>query len=108
MSSKSVYEWLDTCEDVNWNRAGCKVIMKDGEIKGKIKIAFPKDGAGTLRLFLWDFENDIQMGTAGGFGYDKISAALRGMNFKGIILQDHPENWEIQLRDAGYSVITVM
>lgn len=108
MSNKSVYDWIEDCERIAWSRAGCKIIMKDGEMVGKIKIAFPKDGAGTLRLFLWDFGEHIQMGTAGGYGYDKISAALRGMSFKGIVLQDHPENWEIQLLEAGYSVVTVM
>lgn len=108
MSTKSVYEWLENCEDINWSRAGCIIILKDGQMVGKIKIAFPKDGAGTLRLFLWDFENDIQMGTAGGFGYDKISAALCRMTFKGITFTDHPHNWEQQLQEAGYSHITVM
>lgn len=108
MGTKTVYEWLNTCENVNWNRAGCILILKDGEIVGKIKIAFPKDGAGTLRLFLWDFENNIQMGTAGGFGYDKLSAAMRGLTFKDITFTDHPHNWEMQLRDAGYTTFTAM
>jgi hypothetical protein len=108
MTSTKIFDSLKKCEDIQWSRAGCKIILKDGQIQGKIKIAFPKDGAGTLRLFLWDFENDIQMGTAGGFGYDKISAAMRGMSFKGITFTDHPHNWEIQLQEAGYQVITVM
>ena len=108
-TKQNVYDWLDKCENNHWSRAGCKVIFNSaGAYVGKIKIAFPKDGAGTLRAFLWDFGNDIQMGTAGGYGYDKLSAALRGMVFQGIEFTNHPENWEIQLRRAGYTVITVM
>jgi hypothetical protein len=91
------------------NRAGAKVILnKKGELCGTIKIAYPKDGAGILRVVLHEHEEDPQIGTAGGYGYDKLSAALQGMTFAGITFQDHPENWEIQLRNAGYSVYGVL
>ena len=106
--TKAVYDWLRSCDETNWSRAGAKIILKDGEYVGKINIAFPKDGAGLLRVFLWDFGNEIQMGTAGGFGYDKITAALRGMKFRELVFQDHPENYEIQLKNAGYYLITVL
>lgn len=108
MNKKSVYDWLKSCDHNQWSRARVIIIFKDNNYVGKIQVAYPKDGAGTLRAFLWDFGNEIQMGTAGGYGYDKLSAALQGMIFRGITLQDHPENWEIQLREAGYNVITVM
>lgn len=109
MAKKSVYEWLRQCENNQWSRTrGIVILDKNNVYVGKILVAYPKDGAGTLRAFLWDFGNDIQMGTAGGYGYDKLSAALRGMTFRGITLQDHPENWEIQLRQAEYNIITVV
>lgn len=105
---KSVYEWLDQMERSAWSRCRVFIILKNGEYVGKIQVAYPKDGAGTLRAFLFDFGNEPQMGTAGGFGYDKLAAALRGMTFQGITLKDHPTDWERQLRDAGYSVICVL
>ena len=107
MRSK-VYDWLDKYDKTVWGRARAIVILKNGEYVGKIQVAYPKDGAGTLRAFLWDFGSEVQMGTAGGYGYDKLSAALQGMTFQGLVLQDHPENWERQLRSAGYEVITVL
>lgn len=99
---------LRTAENVAWGRAAAYIILKDGKFEGKIKVAYPKDGAGILRVFLWDFENELQIGSAGGFGYDKLSAALAGLKFKALVLTDHPENWERQLRAAGYEIIQAM
>lgn len=109
MTKKSVYTWLDDLDRTVWSRSRAIIILDaEKNYVGKIQVAYPKDGAGTLRAFLWDFGNEVQMGTASSYGYDKLSAALRGMVFKGITLQDHPENWEIQLRNAGYNVVTIM
>lgn len=108
MNNEKVMSWLDKCEKGVFNRVRAIAIFKDGSYIGKMQVAYPKDGAGTLRVFLWDFGNNIQMGTAGGYGYDKLSAALRGLKFQGIEFQDHPENWEIQLREAGYQAVTVI
>lgn len=108
-NKKTVHEWLDNLDKTIWSRSRAIIILDaDKNYVGKIQVAYPKDGAGMLRAFLWDFGNDIQMGTARGYGRDKLSAALRGMTFRGIVLQDHPENWEIQLRQAKYQVIIVM
>lgn len=90
------------------SRARAIVILKDGEVKGTIRVAYPKGGAGTLRVVLHESGFDPQIGSASGYGYDKLSAALRGMVFGGIELQDHPHNWETQLRKAGYTVFTVL
>ena len=105
---KSVYEWLDQIDRTTWARSKAIAILKNGEYVGKILVAYPKDGAGTLRAFLFDSGNTPQMGTAGGYGYDKLSAALRGMTFQGITLKDHPHNWEQQLAAAGYDVISIL
>ena len=108
MTKKTVYEWLDDLDRTLWSRCKAIIILKNGEYVGKILVAYPKDGAGILRAFLFDFGNTLQMGTAGGYGYDKLSAALRGMTFRGITLEDHPTNWERQLAAAGYDVISVL
>ena len=91
------------------SRAGAKVIInKAGDICGTIKIAYPKDGAGILRVIFHEHGEKPQIGTAGGYGYDKLSAAISGMTFKGMTLADHPKNWEIQLREAGYQVYSIL
>ena len=38
-------------------------------------------------------------------GYDKLSAALGGIKWGELTFTDHPVNWEIQLRKAGYTVV---
>jgi hypothetical protein len=59
-----------------------------------INVAYPADGAGRLSVFVIDaFSKDntrtCTMGTAGGYGYDKITAALRGLSVDGIEFTDH-------------------
>lgn len=91
------------------NRAGAKVIINPkGDLCGTIKIAYPKDGAGRMTVILHEHGFPPQIASAGGFGYDKLSAALRGLKFAGITLEDYPKNWEIQLREAGYNVYSVL
>lgn len=94
-----------------WNRVAAYVIlapMRAGHKinYGKIKVLYPAAGEGPLKVFVWDCTyHDVQMGQASGYGYDKLSAALQGIKFDDIVFTDHPNNWEIQLREAGYTVI---
>ncbi len=59
----------------------------------KILTAHPKDGAGRLTVFIHDFFGDcgseVQTGSATGYGYDKTTAAMRGMVIDGHELGDH-------------------
>lgn len=77
-------------------------------MSGKILVKHSKDGAGPLEVFLWDWSDfkgrvpDIQYGRASGYGYDKLAAALSGLQFSGVTLQDHPKGWKESLKDAGY------
>lgn len=106
----SIYERVRKIEQgPALSRAGAKVIINPkGQVCGTIKIAYPKDGAGRMTVILHEHGFFPQIASAGGFGYDKLSAALRGLTFAGITLEDHPNNWEIQLRDAGYNVYSVL
>ena len=91
-----------------WSRVSAYVIISpDGKGWGKIKAAWPSDGMGPLHVFAWDCsgDNGIQYGKASGCGYDKLSAALVGIKWGDIVFTDHPVNWEIQLRKAGYTVV---
>lgn len=72
------------------NRAGAYVIVDlhpndpCNPIAGKILFAYPRDGAGILRVSMWDFTNrerEVQDGHVSGYGYDKKSAAISGMKF---------------------------
>ena len=72
----------------SWQFAHCKAyaLMVEGNYVGKFIVAYPKDGAGTLRAALCVFsgvaENPLsncdfsKTGKARGFGYDKETAAL--------------------------------
>ena len=106
------YSWNEVqkiTESPAFNRVGAKVIINSsGDICGTIKILYPKDGAGKLKVVLHEHGLNAQIGRAGGYGYDKLSAALQGLVFCGITLADHPHNWECQLQDAGFKVYTVV
>lgn len=101
-------------ESPAFNRVGAYVIINPkGDICGTIKILYPADGAGTMKVVLHEHGYGPQIGRASGYGYDKLSAALEGMVFgqslpEPITLMDHPHNWERQLQDAGYRVYGVV
>lgn len=101
-----------------WNRVSAYVIIAPGACNttptgfysksiGKIKVIHPADGMGILKVFAWDCSgnNGLQIGQASGCGYDKLSAAMEGLKFDDIVFTDHPKNWEMQLREAGYTIV---
>lgn len=58
----------------------------------RILCAYPKDGAGRLTVYIVDAFGDrnfTQKGTAGGYGYDKLTAAMSSMTIDGHSLSDH-------------------
>jgi hypothetical protein len=58
----------------------------------EIIIKYPKDGAGRLRVSLRDCFGDtctFSTGYAGGYGYDKLTAALSSLAIDGHALTDH-------------------
>jgi|SRR5581483_8666102 len=104
---KSIIDQLDKHSALK--RAGAiAIVNKEGKLDGMIRIAYPKDGAGKLYVYLWDYEHEVQSGWASGYGYDKLSAALHGMKFKDIILHDHPDNWKNQIESLGYYVYILL
>ena len=82
-------------EMTQWAR--CRAYLVDdakGREVARVYVAFPADGAGRVVVDLWDWNNPDQAkrhqrGTASGYGYDKVTAALRGMVVDGIQLHDH-------------------
>lgn len=53
------------------------VILKDGERVATVAFKFPRDGAGRLYCYLHVIGLPMVRGQAGGYGYDKKSAAFR-------------------------------
>lgn len=107
MTTKRVLDAYRAAENgPAWKRTRAYLIVDktNAERWGRIKVAYPKDGAGRLRAFLWCAdEGGIQYGWAGGYGYDKLAAALDGMVFAGVTLNGG--TWESQLVAAGWRVI---
>lgn len=60
-----------------------------------VYVRYPRDGAGRLRLLVADYLADPeghlvwQESSAGGGGYDKLTAALSGLTVGGVTLGDH-------------------
>lgn len=63
------------------SRIGVYVLMHEGAIAGRVIVAYPDDGAGVVKLQMgawagpWKGLNALR-GQAGGYGYDKTSAAF--------------------------------
>lgn len=65
------------------------VILNDkGHLAGKVLAHYSKSGV--VRVDVWEAgKGIIHQGRAGGYGYDKFTAALRGAVFAGIKLHNH-------------------
>ena len=61
----------------------------------RVAIVYPRDGAGLLRVAVTDWGEDgngpavHHVGQAGGYGYDKRTAALAGATVGGVTIGDH-------------------
>ena len=83
--------------EVSWlcrpgvNAAGQPCIVR----MARAVVVYPADGAGTLRLAVtdWGLDGDDaathHYATAGGYGYDKLTAAFAGATVGGVQLGDH-------------------
>lgn len=90
-----------------WAKAKGIVIFKGARHVAAIYCAYPRDGMGRLRVTCFqaceaaektaktlakmgrDGDGYVQHGSAGGCGYDKLTAALSGMVIDGHKLTDH-------------------
>lgn len=46
------------------------------EVIAKIALKYPKDGAGRLSCYMHIVGSEVQIGIAGGYGYDKRTSAI--------------------------------
>ena len=93
--NKEYFREIEDC--AAFSRTGVKLVInpkKPGKY-AKILASYPKDGAGRLTVYIVDGFGDnftTQKGTAGGYGYDKMTAALSSMKIDGHSLTDHCVN----------------
>jgi hypothetical protein len=97
-----------------FSRVSAFVILKDGERVATVTFKFPKDGAGRLYAYVHWIGSPMVRGFAGGYGYDKRSAAARHAaekitladpGFLAALLEDSGRYWDDRLRDAGFTVL---
>lgn len=130
MSKPVIYDQFDKA----FNRVSAYVILdKSGECVAKIAFKFPADGAGRLYAYVHWLGVPMVRGLAGGYGYDKRSAAVAHAvaridmgdredkhrddfgqpvtdraEFIDAVAKDGGEYWDTRLRNAGFNVIQVV
>ena len=100
------------------------VILKDGERVATVALKFPADGAGRLYAYVHWLGTEMVRGFAGGYGYDKRSAAVSDAirrnagkvdneapdtdawaAFSAALWNDGGDDWTRALEKAGFQVI---
>jgi len=81
------------------------LVMSDcGDIEKLATITFKRGSTGTVRCFLHQIGYTMQQGSAGGGGYDKLSAALfdaSAKNLKQFGDRPHSDEYELALTIHG-------
>ncbi len=103
------------------------IVMHDNERVATIAFKFPRDGAGRLYVYVHWIGNEMVRGYAGGYGYDKRSAACASAARKVIaehgrtieeatpdklarrqfwlaLSRDGGNTWDSELRERGFTV----
>lgn len=117
--------------DAAFKHVSAYVIMKDSERVATIALKFPKDGEGRLYAYVHYIGAEMVRAYAGGYGYDKRSAAITHaaskipaykancegfadheikMNaeidaFKAALSDIGGKDWADALRDSGYQAL---
>lgn len=118
MSTRDIY---DLHRDAFAN-VSAYVITKDGKRAATVAFKFPRDGASRLWCYLHIHGAPMARGYAGGYGYDKASAAFEAAAekhstaiqmddggaiaaIKAAVAGDSGYSWDRRLRDAGFEVM---
>lgn len=115
--------------DKAFTQVSAFAIVLKGERVANIAFKFPRDGAGRLKVFVHWLGTEMMQGTAGGYGYDKRTAATanaiaRAHNAKHAAMfaepgspleaftlalaRDAGDSWDAALRKAGFDVWQVI
>ncbi len=119
---KTVYEQFDAA----FSRVSPFTLHRDGRFIGRIAFKYPAGGAGRLQCFAQVWGGPMTRATAGGYGYDKTTAAayravqaleVSGPDdehrqdvetLKAALASDGGKRWPRQLEAAGFSVAHVI
>jgi hypothetical protein len=122
MAMANIYEQHDKAFK---NVSAYVILDSNGEHVASVKFKFPHAGAGRLWAYLHWFGIPMVRGFAGGYGYDKRSAAvanavkkaiatiqpepdevnLQRTTFFRVLREDDGEYWDNRLRAAGFTVL---
>ena len=99
-------------------RTSVWVLLHSGELAGRIITAWPNDGAGRVRMIVSIYSGPLKQdetlfGQAGGYGYDKESAAFQdALGRHGIVSADLSGRGMGAVRDwfasEGYDLVQVL
>jgi hypothetical protein len=101
------------------------VILKDGKRVATIAFKYPRDSAGRLYAYVHWLGTEMVRGFAGGYGYDKASAACANAApkleftddeakrfnvknfeaFRAALAKDGGWRWDQMLEQAGFTVL---
>ena len=108
-----IYEQFDKA----FAKVSAYAIFKGAAPVGRVCFKHPKDGAGRLWCYVQVWGAEMVRGYAGGYGYDKASAAFiaaAGQLYAGKQdafhfysfrqVQNNGHRWSDQLKDLGYTV----
>lgn len=68
--------------DAAFRQVSAYVVLKDGEPVARVALKFPADGAGRLYAYVHWLECEMVRDFAGGYGYDKRTAAFEAAALK--------------------------
>ena len=109
---------FDIFKQAGPSRTSVWVMLQDGKVAGRIITAWPNDGAGRVRMAVSIYggplkQDETLFGQAGGYGYDKESAAFQdALDRHGLVSADLSGRGMGAVRDwfasAGYELHQVL
>lgn len=104
--------------DNHFSDVSAKAIVKDGKQVGKIAIKYMKSGV--VHVYVHAFGSEMKYGRAGGYGYDKVGAAIGNAMedikndenadelYKTLKDVTYDGEWDNVIREAGYELFSVL
>lgn len=113
-TKKEVWQELEAVEHSHYGRRiAAYIVMPTPEhtdykpgAYSRVVIVYPASDVGIVRVFVAPYDGTPMFKvSAGGYGYDRESAALRGATLRGYTFKDNGWGWRRELEDAGFYVL---